>query len=406
MNTSPQLLATIIVSSCERRDHLERCLLSLSNQQMGEGETFEVIVADDGSKDGTHEMIQQLAACMPFDLSFVTQTNDGFRKCRIVNTALNAARSDYILLTDGDCIFPPDHVQKQLSQRQQDTAWVSDCIRLEQNLSETITRNAVINGSWLNSVPTHLPGFLQTRYIKDRIYEFLNHSEKPKLIGNNVAVWLRDLANINGMDEAFKGWGCEDDDLGIRLRASGIKLKTNLKQTFGYHLWHPVDATTPASWREGQNIRYFQRDLVLAKCLRGLVKRDLQHLNYRIHASPRHRELAELLRKSFTRKSPKDIEIEIRLGNCHIQENSDAEKTIEVWHADEVPQRKSKSAHLSLILPTCETKSIPLTLKSEKPFEDVPLTVEQQVNWLVNQISDAILGDNSFANPASIRIAA
>ena len=351
-------------------------------------------------------MIQQLAARMPFDLSFVTQTNQGFRKCKIVNKALHTARSNYILLTDGDCIFPPDHVQKQISQRQQETAWVSDCIRLEQTVSETITRNAVIDGSWLNSVPAHLPGFLQIRYMKDRIYEFLNHNEKPKLIGNNVAVWLQDLTNINGMDEAFKGWGCEDDDLGIRLRASGIKLKTNLKQTFGYHLWHPVDATTPASWREGQNIRYFQRDLVLAKCLRGLVKRDLDHLNYRIHASSRHQELAALLKQSFTRKSPNHIDIEIRLGNCHTQENSDAEKTIEVWHADEVPQRKSNSPHLALILPNCETKSISSNLKPEKSVEGMPFTVERQLSWLVNQISEAILGSNSVASPANLRIAA
>ncbi len=406
MNTPPRILATIIVSSCERRDHLERCLLSFSNQQLGEGEAFEVIVADDGSKDGTHEMVQQLASCMPFDLSFVTQPNDGFRKCRIVNKALHRARSDYILLTDGDCIFPPHHVQRQLSQRQIDTAWVSDCIRLEQNLSEAITRNAVINGSWLSSVPSHLPGGLQIRYLKDRVYEFFNHSEKPKLIGNNVAVWLRDLANINGMDEAFKGWGCEDDDLGIRLRASGIKLKTNLKQTFGYHLWHPVDATTPASWREGQNIRYYKRDLVLAKCLRGLVKRDLEHLNYRIHASSRHQELGALLKKAFTRKSPRDIEIEIRLGNCHIQENSDAEKIIQVWHADEVPKRESKSNHLRLIIPTRETMNVPFNLISEESFEDVPLTVEQQLNWLMNQIRDATLGYDSSARPATLPIAA
>ncbi len=373
---------------------------------MGKDVTFEVIVADDGSKDGTHEMIQQLAERMPFDLSFVTQTNHGFRKCRIVNRALNTARSDYILLTDGDCIFPPNHVQKQISQRQRNTAWVSDCIRLEQNLSETITRNDIINGSWLNSVPTTLPGFLQIRHMKDKIYQFLNHNEKPKLIGNNVGVWLQDLRNINGMDEAFKGWGCEDDDLGIRLRASGIKLKTNLKQTFGYHLWHPIDATTPATWREGQNIRYYQRDLVLAKCLRGLVKRGLEDLNYRIHASPRHQDLAALLKKSFTRKSPNQIDIEILLGDCHTQENSDAEKIIEVRHADEIPQRKSNSSHLTLILPSCETKSISSKLKTENSFEDMPLPVERQLSWLVDQISDVTRGSNSVASPENLRIAA
>lgn len=379
---------------------------------MGEGEKFEVIVADDGSKDGTHEMVQHLAASMPFHLSFVTQANNGFRKCKIVNRAISTAQSDYILLTDGDCIFPPNHVKKQLAHRQRATAWVSDCVRLDQSLSETITRNGVVNGSWLNSVPANLPGFLKIRYLKDRIYQFLNNSEKPKLIGNNVAVWLHDLRNINGMDEAFTGWGCEDDDLGIRLRASGIKLKTNLKQTFGYHLWHPVDATTPTTWREGENISYYRRDLVLKKCLNGLVKRNLGDLNYRIHASPRHQKLAASLTKSFTRKSPNNIDIEILLGNCHTQENSDAEKIIEVRHADEIPKYKSKPPHLLLILPGCETRvdcdsrSIASELKPKNWMEESPLSVQQQLSWLINEISNAIQGNNSVANAANLRIVA
>ena len=232
---------------------------------MGKDEKFEVIVADDGSKDGTHEMVQHMSTHMPFALSFVTQTNHGFRKSRILNKAIRTAHSDYILFTDGDCIFPPDHVKKQLSNRQRNTAWVSDCIRLEQGLSATITRHRIMSGSWLKSVPAKLPRSLQIRYVKDKIDQFYENQEKPKLIGNNVAVWLQDLKNINGMDEAFRGWGCEDDDLGVRLRASGTKLKTNLKHTFGYHLWHRADATVPATWRDGQNISYYQRDLVLAK---------------------------------------------------------------------------------------------------------------------------------------------
>jgi len=373
---------------------------------MGKDEKFEVIVADDGSKDGTHEMVQHMSTHMPFALSFVTQTNHGFRKSRILNKAIRTAHSDYILFTDGDCIFPPDHVKKQLSNRQRNTAWVSDCIRLEQGLSETITRHGIISGSWLKSVPAKLPRSLQIRYVKDKIYQFYEHQEKPKLIGNNVAVWLQDLKNINGMDEAFRGWGCEDDDLGVRLRASGTKLKTNLKHTFGYHLWHRADATVPATWRDGQNIRYYQRDLVLAKCLNGLVKRNLGDLNYRIHASPRHKQLAALLKQSFTRKTPNHIDIEIRLGNCDTQENDDAEKTIAVRHADEMPRRTAHPSDLSLILPECETISITSQLKLKRPFEDMPPSVEWQVTWLIDQINDAIVGGNSFAGSQNVRAAA
>jgi len=60
------------------------------------------------------------------------------------------------------------------------------------------------------------------------------------------AVPRRDLLAVNGHDEAYEGWGKEDDDLSRRLRAAGrrpVSLIGIAQTVHQYHLrqpWRPV----------------------------------------------------------------------------------------------------------------------------------------------------------------------
>lgn len=398
MNTRP--IVSVIVSSCQRKRHLERCLLSFANQNIID-QAFEAIVADDGSSDGTHAMVEAMAPKMPYQLSIISQPKNGFRKSLIVNQAIARVRSDYVILTDGDCLFPPDHLAKQLQHRKQNVAWVSDCIRLEQGVSIDINRDSVARGQWLSMVPSRLPRHMRVRFIKDRSYQAFGHSMKPKLIGNNFGVWLSDLEKINGFDASFKGWGAEDDDLGLRLRAAGVKIKTNLNRTFGYHLWHPADPTTPAKIRQGDNVAYFERPIVLARCLNGIKPKKLPELNFHVAASAQYGDLAELLKKRFTCKSPTNIDIQIQIGKCDGAPNQDAEKTIQIQMSDENTSPAKIAPNLILTIPKTlvnDTDAIDgeqTTLANDdEPQEAI------QCDWIVAQIRNAILGNSSSIEPA------
>ena len=92
-----------------------------------------------------------------------------------------------------------------------------------------------------------------------RFYNLIRHPTKPKLIGNNVGIWRSDFERVNGYDENFEGWGCEDDDLRFRLRRAGVRIESILRWTRAYHLWHPVDTTAPAQWKQGANVGYLLR---------------------------------------------------------------------------------------------------------------------------------------------------
>src|SRR5581483_11547328 len=58
--------------------------------------------------------------------------------------------------------------------------------------------------------------------------------------GCNQAYWKSDLIRVNGFNEAFAGWGREDNEIAARLYNAGV-YRRNLKfQALAIHLHHPV----------------------------------------------------------------------------------------------------------------------------------------------------------------------
>src|SRR5690349_22194125 len=91
-----------------------------------------------------------------------------------------------------------------------------------------------------------------------------------------------DFERVNGFDENFRGWGCEDDDFGRRVRATGLRLVSILNRTYLHHLWHPPAPTRPEHWKKGSNVAYLQRPIRLTRCLNGITKRKPEELTVRL----------------------------------------------------------------------------------------------------------------------------
>ena len=56
--------------------------------------------------------------------------------------------------------------------------------------------------------------------------------------GCNMAFWRNDLIRVNGYDESFCGWGCEDSELAIRLDNSGVRQRCMKFRGVVFHLHH------------------------------------------------------------------------------------------------------------------------------------------------------------------------
>jgi len=56
------------------------------------------------------------------------------------------------------------------------------------------------------------------------------------------------------------------------LRAAGIRIRSILRWTNTFHLWHPPDPTMPATEKEARNLAYLNRDTRKMRCDNGLSK--------------------------------------------------------------------------------------------------------------------------------------
>lgn len=268
----------IIVSTYQRPEHLRRVLASIAAQK-GHQARLEVVVADDGSTDSTPHVVRQFAEIAPFPVHFTTAPHQGFRAAANRNRGVAASSAPYLLFLDGDCLIPPDHVATHLAARRAGTAWTGYCIHLNRAVSESLSVADVAAGRFAHVATWHERFKLWKLAQKARCYSWLQHATKPKLLSGNVGIARADFERVNGFDEAFVGWGCEDDDLGQRLRAAGMHVASILHQTHTYHLWHPKSPSAPQTWREGANVDYLRRSSKLVRCAVGLLKRtrsDLQ----------------------------------------------------------------------------------------------------------------------------------
>lgn len=268
---------SVIVTTFERPRHLRRVLLSLAVQQ-DFAWRLEVVVADDGSQDETPHIVEEFASHVPFPVRFVTHRHEGFWPARTRNEGFAASSGRYILFLDGDCVVPPDHLAIHMRMRRPDGAFTGDCVRLDPQTSEKITEDVVRRAEYLDWPCRRELRRLAIAHWKAVFYHLIRHPEKPRVLSGNLALWREDFLRINGFDENYRGWGCEDDDLGLRLHQAGIRVCSIRRWTRTYHLWHPRAATAPQKVSNGVNFRYLHRAGRLTKCRNGFKKRPWSEL--------------------------------------------------------------------------------------------------------------------------------
>ena len=99
---------SLIISTYNRSDALELCVKSVLRQSLLPDE---IIIADDGSKEDTGELIHQLAASSEVPIIHVWHEDLGFRLASIRNKAIAKASKEYIIQIDGDIVLHKDFVK-------------------------------------------------------------------------------------------------------------------------------------------------------------------------------------------------------------------------------------------------------------------------------------------------------
>ena len=241
----------VIVSTCDRPDALDAVLRSLAAQTY---RRFEIVVADDGSGPDTLKLAARHADESSLDLRHVRQEDRGFRLAAIRNRAAAATEQPYLIFLDGDCLVRPDYVEMHARLAEPGHFVHGSRVRLDPGLSRTAIDGSGIGrwgaGRWLGE-------WLRGRV--DRVAPLLRLPLGPLrrmsprrwrgVKGCNLAVWRSDFLAVNGFDEAFQGWGFEDNDLVVRLIRHRVRRKEGRYAVPVLHLWHERRPPDPASRR-------------------------------------------------------------------------------------------------------------------------------------------------------------
>ena len=276
---------SVIVTTYQQAWHLQRVLMSLALQTVAH--RLEVVISDDGSCDSTEQVVEQFARHAPFPVKWVTEPHRGFRLAACRNRGAAQSVAPHLLILDGDCLVPPDHVEQHLAAHRPGIVTNTYCVRLEQSVSERVTGVEVVSGDYVGWSPRVELQKLRRLQWKSQFYNWLGHPTRPTLRGGNVGITRDDFERVNGFDESFCGWGGEDDDFGLRLRAAGLRIEYILHRTRTYHLWHPPAPTRPPRIGAGVNIPYLHRRVRLVRCVNGVSVRPREDLICCVAGYPR-----------------------------------------------------------------------------------------------------------------------
>jgi glycosyltransferase involved in cell wall biosynthesis len=249
---------TVILSTYNSPGSLEKVLHGYALQTFRD---FEIIIADDGSTQDTALTIERLRKYLSIDLLHVWQPDEGFRKTRILNRAISAARGNYLVFSDGDCIPRQDFIETHVKYSEANRFLSGGCLRLPLALSERLSVNDVTNGrvfslKWLIRQGVR-PNYRFAAFAAPAsINMLLNQltTTKPSWNGHNASAWRSDLIKVNGFDERMR-YGGEDRELGERL--ANMKLRPRQIRFFAIclHLEHGRSYVSREDWARNNLIR-------------------------------------------------------------------------------------------------------------------------------------------------------
>jgi len=252
------LTTSIIISTYNSPHYLEMVLHGYNNQSY---QSFEIVIADDGSTHETKELLAQMQAEVFYSIKHIWHEDNGFQKSQILNKAIVACSAPYIIMSDGDCIPRQDFVEQHFKYREEGYFLSGGYFMLPLSISKTITKDDIytqrcFNISWLKQHGLR-SSFKNNKLTSGPLNAFILNTITPTNAswnGHNSSGWKDDILAINGFDERMQ-YGGQDRELGERLRNFGLKSKQIRYHAIVIHLNHPRGYKTEESLERNLEIR-------------------------------------------------------------------------------------------------------------------------------------------------------
>ncbi|MGH9421257.1 MAG: glycosyltransferase [Thermoanaerobaculia bacterium] len=247
-----------IITTYNQPGQLEKVMWGYAMQRDA---AFELVIADDGSGPATTEVIDRVAAQTNLDVLHVWHSDKGFRKTEILNRAILAARGDYLIFSDGDCIPRDDFVASHARLATRGCFLSGGYIKLPKEVSATISVDDIKSGRAMDAATLRSLGW----HPGKRALRLLRGGALPTILdvitptrrtwnGHNSSTWRSAIMSVNGFDLDM-AYGGLDRALGERLINAGIRGKQVRHRTPCLHLFHEQPYVDATKWNHNHEIR-------------------------------------------------------------------------------------------------------------------------------------------------------
>jgi hypothetical protein len=262
--------------------HLYRCLAGFAAQRR---RADSVTLSCDTEAPEIRELVIRASGELGMDVLLVQRKHTGKARCAqvrnnavraLMRSAIAPERVSRVIFMDADTV-PGAHavaLHEQRGDRPDHPARLVSTFRVNLTQEQTVAfddQKLASGDPPIELLPEQAAELRvrQSRYERQAFWRTvgLGKAHKPRLIGGHFSVPLDAFINVNGVDEAYEGYGQEDDDFTRRLHRAGYRPVVCVRDILVYHLYHPTRA--PAAWDTAPGIIRF-RQKTPVRCELGL----------------------------------------------------------------------------------------------------------------------------------------
>jgi len=200
--------ASVIIPTHNRREFLEYCLVHILNQTT---DNYEVILIDDASTDGTHNLIGNWKLEIG-NLRYIRlERQSGPYVAR--NIGIREAKGDIIIFIDSDVLVH--------------SRFVEDHTKIHKRYDKIILQGMVHH--------TRVPSLATFKFFFPNAFCFRT------FITQNISVRREWLEKAGGFDEFGPLMGYKDIAMGIKLQKLGLKRVYAIRSCKAYHIDGPIN---------------------------------------------------------------------------------------------------------------------------------------------------------------------
>jgi len=205
---------SVIIPTYNNREVLRETIRALREQTLAP-ELYEIVVVDDGSTDGTAEILAEAQRVPGAAVRSVTQANRGRSAAR--NLGVRGAEGRIVVFLDSDLWATPTLLAEHHRHYPDGAA------------------GRGVQGRTITHPESRVTPFMKVKEMTPDLTIRRRRDLSPfHVTTRNCSMLRQDVLDAGGFDETFSGYGWEDIELAIRMHERGVRFEYE-PLALGYH---------------------------------------------------------------------------------------------------------------------------------------------------------------------------